>query len=439
MLEFYLKSLYGKGVEFVGRLKKEWLSTSGPVLYVPGEVFVVANVPSALHIKDQLSLAKLELEQLAPFSLEQLNWGFFTFPGEEHMLLYAAVKDRLKSLGSNKLEKSYYVFPSFLCGLTGHVFQQKTVRFLWCDQTLSCLLFEANQKLPSQIHSLCLGSEPNREVVWSQVGSLSTKYQKQGYVIEDGVVIHKKTMTASAGAVSAFLQKIRFVDDSHPTELALSWQPPALCLMADIRDEAFKQVQLKSRRIHYYLNYFVGFLVIFMVLCILFEIVYGISYLMLWLKQNTIKDQTVKVEKVIENQNLMEHIEHVYGHDLDPFDRLQELNRLRPKDLYFTQFNLETLFKAEVKGFGASIDQVNEYAELLKEQPEFTQIQLNDVQTRQGKVQFVLQVYFNTSPKKFEPAVINEGESETIEADSPPNLEPADEMQISVQPPAPAV
>jgi hypothetical protein len=45
-------------------------------------------------------MAELALEELSPFPLESLAWGFVRAPGEERLFLYAAYRERLRQSGA---------------------------------------------------------------------------------------------------------------------------------------------------------------------------------------------------------------------------------------------------------------------------------------------------------------------------------------------------
>jgi Tfp pilus assembly protein PilN len=96
------------------------------VLWIPSEYFFVeqVEVPPAVSSGELADYAELSMEAIAPFPLEQLRWGFRSTPDGQHILLYAALYERLKHAGYEALETYTWVLPDFE-NLSGANFQLK--------------------------------------------------------------------------------------------------------------------------------------------------------------------------------------------------------------------------------------------------------------------------------------------------------------------------
>ena len=85
------------------------------VLVLPAEYFFIekVEVPAALSPAELGDFAELSMEAVSPFPLDQLRWGFSCAPNGQHLLIYAALKDRLKLAGHAELESYTWVLPDF--------------------------------------------------------------------------------------------------------------------------------------------------------------------------------------------------------------------------------------------------------------------------------------------------------------------------------------
>ena len=97
------------------------------VLVLPAEYFFIekVEVPAALSPAELSDFAELSMEAVSPFPLDQLRWGFSSAPDGQHLLIYAALKDRLKLAGHAELESYTWVLPDFT-SLNGARFTRDT-------------------------------------------------------------------------------------------------------------------------------------------------------------------------------------------------------------------------------------------------------------------------------------------------------------------------
>ncbi|TVP79204.1 MAG: hypothetical protein EA353_06800, partial [Puniceicoccaceae bacterium] len=125
------------------------------VLILPSALFFIERieVPAALDASELDDFAELSMEGLAPFPLEQLNWGFLVDSERTVLLLYATPKDRLKRTGYDKLEAYTWVLPDFAC-LYGARFPQALEVILHGENHCTRLSFPAGEGLPLSIESL---------------------------------------------------------------------------------------------------------------------------------------------------------------------------------------------------------------------------------------------------------------------------------------------
>lgn len=117
--------------------------------------------------------AALQLEELSPFPLDLLNWGYVADLEHRSMLIHAAARNRL---GKNELEAwegTEHVFPDFFALLPA---EPNCVRGLWQHGSLVVLRFGASPLVPERIQTRALGQgedEPAAASIWEAFLSLT--------------------------------------------------------------------------------------------------------------------------------------------------------------------------------------------------------------------------------------------------------------------------
>jgi len=86
------------------------------ILYLPAELSFVEQIllPAELAADEISEFAALNLEALAPFPIQQLNWGYYCDINTGQICLYAAHCDRIKAAGYQSLDHYTWVLPEFV-------------------------------------------------------------------------------------------------------------------------------------------------------------------------------------------------------------------------------------------------------------------------------------------------------------------------------------
>lgn len=375
---------------------------SEPHLLPPQGFFIESILLGDASSEEIGGIARLALEDLSPLPLEFLSWGVFTLPGSAKGLLYATTKERLRGLEAKMSDDSLYELPTFLGALPEKAFELKTVRAFISDDALSILVFEADERIPSRVVNVLIpNEEEDIDSLFELKNTQEAYWVEKGYHAEEG--IYRLTgiePTDKAG--------VHFITESFSEDGSISKSSVLLhedidrLWLADVRDEAFKLQEAQRRRLEGILTHvWKGGLGVLTVLIAL-EVLLSIGSLWNHFRQSKIDAQEPAVQIALQQQSLLESLRDLYSSELKPFEMLDLLNQVRPKELYFNQFSSEDYLHADVKGTGSSVDQVNEYAELVKAIPEVEAVLVSDVQTRQGKVQFNLQITFHPPVEIFD-------------------------------------
>ena len=95
---------------------------------LPGHLFFIETIdlPVDLEEAEITDFIELSLETIAPFPVEQLNWGYLYSADAPTILVYATHRDRLKNAGYTELQGYTWVLPDFAT-LTGACFPNETL------------------------------------------------------------------------------------------------------------------------------------------------------------------------------------------------------------------------------------------------------------------------------------------------------------------------
>lgn len=403
---------------------------SEPHLLPPQAFFVESVMLGDVSLEELVGVARLALEDVSPLPLELLSWGVFTLAGSSKGILYATTKERLRGLEAKLSDGSLYELPAFLAALPEKAFELKTVIAFIDGQALSLLLFEANERIPSKVLSFVLPEEDmNPEDLLHFKESHEASWVSKGYHNEPCIYRLKTIEPTDKGGVILTSECLK--EDGTLSDCpSISYDDTARLWLADVRDESFKIQEAKNRRLEALLTYIWKGGASVLIFLIILELILSIGSGWNHLRQNKIDAQEPAVQTALQHQSLLEGLRDLYSSELKPFEMLDLVNQVRPKELYFNQFSSEDYLHADIKGTGSSVDQVNEYADLVKQIPEVEAVLVTDVQTRQGKVQFNLQITFHPPVEIIEDLSLEEvsdvGEETPEDAEKKEEMPPVD-------------
>ncbi|HAQ58441.1 MAG TPA: hypothetical protein DEA16_04520, partial [Opitutae bacterium] len=217
------------------------------VLALPGHLFFIEtiDVPIDLEPAEIPDFIELSLESLAPFPVEQLNWGFLYSTDAPTILVYATHRDRLKQAGYTELQSYAWVLPDFAT-LTGACFPDETLVTLQSANNLSLLLFDKGACVPRTVLVASLEDGDFEHALEELVANASDL--TQGTTM---LRVRTGAIELSEQGLAIFNQES--ADDSHsaieygawttlaPTEAQL-WQ-------SDVRSADFKVTERNARRL----------------------------------------------------------------------------------------------------------------------------------------------------------------------------------------------
>jgi hypothetical protein len=345
------------------------------VLVLPAEYFFIekVEVPTALAPAELTDFAELSMEAVSPFPLDQLRWGFLIAPDGQHLLIYAALKERLKLAGQTELETHTWVLPDFTT-LQGARFTQDTEVVLEGEHYTTSFLLPSGETLPENIRSLPAGSY--------------TPHCK-------GQSIRLKLLTVELSEQSIPTFKFETIGESPADGLWSPLEPDETSLWnADIRPSIFKTVERSARRTTSLVTRIMGYAAIFAIVLIVFE---GLLFLGdFWLGTRTAKidEQATSVRRIEDKQSLLNKLDQVAQNELRPIAMLTAANEVRTAlgttGIEYDETIIDSSNLLTIEGKANTINELNLYTKSLRQSGKFQLAEDPKYITRDGKTTFTV-------------------------------------------------
>lgn len=361
------------------------------VLALPGHLFFIEtiDVPIDLEPAEIPDFIELSLESLAPFPVEQLNWGFLYSTDAPTILVYATHRDRLKQAGYTELQSYAWVLPDFAT-LTGACFPDETLVTLQSANNLSLLLFDKGACVPRTVLVASLEDGDFEHALEELVANASDL--TQGTTM---LRVRTGAIELSEQGLAIFNQES--ADDSHsaieygawttlaPTEAQL-WQ-------SDVRSADFKVTERNARRLGSLLMRITAWAAIFALVLVGIEMLLLVSQAWLSTLDKQIESQRTAVLTIEDKQALMVKLEQVAKNELRPIAILDAANNIRLKQNLGIEYDsavVEGENHITIEGKATSINALNSYTESLKQSGQFVLITAPESITRAGKTTFTV-------------------------------------------------
>ena len=361
------------------------------VLALPGHLFFIEtiDVPIDLEPAEIPDFIELSLESLAPFPVEQLNWGFLYSTDAPTILVYATHRDRLKQAGYTELQSYAWVLPDFAT-LTGACFPDETLVTLQSANNLSLLLFDKGACVPRTVLVASLEDGDFEHALEELVANASDL--TQGTTM---LRVRTGAIELSEQGLAIFNQESS--DDSHsaieygawttlaPTEAQL-WQ-------SDVRSADFKVTERNARRLGSLLMRITAWAAIFALVLVGIEMLLLVSQAWLSTLDKQIESQRTAVLTIEDKQALMVKLEQVAKNELRPIAILDAANNIRLKQNLGIEYDsavVEGENHITIEGKATTINALNSYTESLKQSGQFVLITAPESITRAGKTTFTV-------------------------------------------------
>jgi len=390
------------------------------VLVLPADYFFVESVevPTALAAGELADFAELSMEAIAPYPIEQLRWGFLVAPDGQHILVYAAVKDRLKRAGHGDLEAYTWVLPDFAT-LHGARFNRDTEVILHGEHYNTSLFHPSGEAMPENIRSLPKDSHPGTPATTDQsnkecppkgghIRMSAPLGAEQAKNAQNDQGQHFKTHPGTPGqSIQLRLLPVELSEKGTPifqfetigeAPAIGHWSPlepdEATLWQADIRPATYKTVERSTRRTTALITRVMGYAALLAILLILLEGLILGGQLWLSTREAKIDAQTTSVRRIEDKQSLMNKLEQVAQNELRPIAILRAANNIRTAlgetGITYNEVVVEDGNRLTVEGTANTINELNAYTESLRKSGNFKLVGDPKYITRSGETTFTV-------------------------------------------------
>lgn len=369
--------------------------TAPDFVALPGHAFFTraVDVPPGLD-KDGLdSFAELSLEEISPFPLEQLAWGWTVDDEHRRIFLFAACKSRLNGLLPSGWTNAIHVFPAFL-PLLFHRAETREALLFRHDGSMTALAYEPGVAFPvKMIHQNVAANSDGPAADDSAANALREPMEQAGFLCRPQLYTSIEVKLSGSGRVRFNTAAMDSAGAPALTE-TLVLSGPALW-RADLRDRDFIHREQKDRLLQNRL--FGGLLACFAVagLLLLLSLVYLFWGWGLQMRHSKISRLEPQVLSVQNSDMLLQRLRQFSGEPFMPFHALGILNEFRPRSIYFRSCSLNNENQITIQGVASNVDEVNQYSERLRRSGSFSSVDLVNVQTRAGDIQFTLNLLYS--------------------------------------------
>ncbi len=356
-------------------------TASAGLCLLPSDRFFIRTVPLAAEagVAAQVELA---LENLAPFPLGQLYYGYLLSPAGDEALIFAAYRKRFTPEETAAWGAAAAVLPGFLA-LVGGKPATPVIR-VWSEtRTLTVAAWDGRSPLPVAVMARETAKPAEAAARSALVAEIRARTGLAAATVSE--FSGEATVSRNRGK-ETFELKVPAGPGLSLTEAEL--QP------ADVRDKGFlggKRVQQRRD-----LLLWRGFLACTVGLAALVVLEAGLLAGNLGLRRlrEVVQLQAPAAQKIETAQSLSVRIEEMTQRRLRPFEMLAVINQNRPVSINFVRTTTTGLLSMEVEAQTANAADVSQYEAVLRAAPELAGVETRDLRSREGQTSFVLTVTF---------------------------------------------
>ncbi|MEM9226488.1 MAG: hypothetical protein AAGA45_00830, partial [Verrucomicrobiota bacterium] len=378
-------------------LTSKQVEVAEQVVLVPGNLFFThtLELPAGMEAAEVASFIELTLEELSPFPLEQLGWGYVTDESLHWVLIMAICRPRVPTPSLADWDDAYHVLPSFY-PLLLQAHEGASELSLVSEGVLTVAHYREGCPLPVRFTHQTLTQVPgeDEDAVEPETLDLSQlPATRDGYRLLDAVRV------STQGAVSFTLKSVQANQSPEQAdETTLSTDADSLW-RGDLRDPDFKVRETRAR--HTGALLWKGLLAAGATAAVF--ILLGVLLIILSVWEGARRDRILGEADAIaalelQEDNLIE-LKQFAGSPFEPVRILEALNQVRLERMpnsaiHYTATTLNKDNEVVVQGMAGNIGEVNRYAEELVASGRFAEARPPSYQTRGNETRFTLNMRY---------------------------------------------
>lgn len=363
------------------------------VVVLPDHRFFVrsvalADIAEAGPVADQVELA---LEGMAPFSLSQTLWGYWTKPGCAHALVFAAYQKRFTAEEMEPWAEAEWVTPRMSTLLGEPAPSPATTLILTAEDGVSAVHYGDDSGVPTQVRSMALPADATeaqiatiREQLIRACGGSTTVRDVETTTVEPG----------EAGTDELVVRR-----GEHTRRIELD-EAQSL----DVRD----QTELTSRRRARVRDLWLWRGMVAAVLAIGLA---GVAELTLWGTSywrdglhTQVQAQTPIVSEIETADRLANRIDELRTKRLRPFEMIAIADGPRPETIIFLRTEATGLYSLEIEAETDDAQAINIYVSSLTDLGQTEGVEILNLDTRGSRSTVRLRVRFTYDAFQVQPA-----------------------------------
>lgn len=423
------------------------------MVFVPGSLFFthVMEWPQGLVGADLTAFVALGLEEVSPFALDSLAWGFCCDEASRTLFLYAACLPRIGTGEQEQWPLADHVYPAFMPLLVKREQAPEAPaharrELLQTPGEIVLLEYAAGSRWPHRLDAAPVDAQGPHSKVLAAAGRLlarspftaasapaaalpSTGAQANAAT---GSPLGEVPMWRLLAAERNRRGEVRFTLEQPDTaESASADAKPALLhsvltgeealWQADLRDEGFIALARKRRILDLRLWYALCAAAAAAVLLVVLWLAFVWLGSVLEARTTTLAAQGPAVERVRQDQDLLMRMRQFSADPFEPFSLIGALKSTKPETIYFDSIELSAPDSVSVEGQGPTVDSVNAYARGLELSGAYRAARQARMNLKDGASVFTLYLQYLGQP-----------------ADEPPPVQPLARLRRSTAEPSAA-
>jgi hypothetical protein len=390
------------------------------VILVPAHALVCQRLekPAEIGGEDLGNYVQLALEGISPFPVEQLLYGYLTYPDSKQILVYATPRNRLGSLGLEEWEDSFHILPDFLPLLS---LQENgdEILAIASDKGMSMVRMESNSQVPERVIGRPFGNTPpTSEFLTGLHEKLRSSLSGNSSESSTPVIWKIESIDILPDSRIRFFLRSSSEDGIREREAFLPSSENAPWAL-DLRDSVFAKREEANRRRGVFLwRGLLGCGILALLLLFLQLGQFGMNLFSTW-QEKQILGMEGRVNRVQNKLTLAERLTQSTEADVKPYLVLDAINPFRPDTVYYTRVRARSFNEIEIEGEStAGINPVNAFADALQKLPYIASVE-NSPSTRANKTSFEMRLVFSDMPPESPKTTIGEPETEDNPEDNP--------------------
>jgi len=405
--------------------------------WVPANVFFskTIHLPEGVDGDEIASFTELEVEELSPFPLEQLVWGYFADTTQRVVYAFATVKPRVAPILLEKWEDWIHIYPSFLSLIDVRV-DVPTIKGLWHDNVVTLVYYDGRSPFPVVMEHALLTSAGERieadaggedavgtdatagqlEQALAAYAQLQNAFGIADKHVEAGLLVVSEQSTTNHDVVVLNLQRFTAVDAAPEMLAPLTIAKDSGLWSAELRSSDYVEGRLKVIDFDKKLWKAYKFTALVALLMICMLVGNGVFALLVNAREDRYNAQMTASSAISEKIGYLESLKRFSGEQFRPRLIFEELNKYRPEEIYFK--NLEARVeenRVNIQGIAQKVKEVNEYVEILLKTQRFQRESVRTDTGSQGDVKFNMRLSY--IPQLTEGAVTSTADSMPTDED----------------------